>query len=390
MNYQSALAHYNLDNQRVILRADLNVPINNGIITDDYRLKAILPTIDLILKKNGAITLLTHIGRPQKQEASLSTRILVQWFAARNYTISWASNIKQAQSLIATPGNPIVLLENLRFYPEEKAQDQNFALALSSLGNYYVNDAFGTLHRQDSSITLLPLQFKPDHRTIGLLVEKELLVLSKLIDNPAQPFVLILGGGKVKDKLPVIENLLTKTHTILLCPAIVATFLKARGQEVGKSLVDQTALELCKIIEEKAQKNNVRILVPVDYLIAHNDLDGILETVNADNFPADGIALSIGQKTIELYTRVIGQAGTIFFNCAMGFLQKEKSLEGTQKLLQAIANAHAFSVVGGGDSVAAVVRAGLSNKIGFLSTGGGATLTYLSGKKLPGLQALMQ
>ena len=390
MNYQSALPHYDLDNQRVILRADLNVPINNGVIADDYRLQAILPSIDLILKKNGSITLLTHIGRPQKQDPSLSTQILVPWFAQHNYRVSWAKDIEHAKELINTPSNPIVLLENLRFYPEEKTQDSNFAHKLSTLGTYYINDAFGALHRNDTSITTLPQLFAPDHRTIGLLVEKELKILSKLTNNPAQPFVMILGGGKVKDKLPVIENLLSLTHTILLCPAIVATFLKAQGQEVGKSLVDATALELCRATLEKAKKHNVQILLPVDYLIAHNTLDGIIDTVDAQNFPVDGIALSIGPKTIELYSQSIHNASTLFFNCAMGFLSIKRSLEGTQALLEAMANAKAFSVVGGGDSVAAAQRSGLANEIDFLSTGGGATLTYLSGKKLPGLQAVLK
>ena len=353
MNYQSELPHYNLNNQRVILRADLNVPLSNGHIVDDYRLQALLPTIDLILKKKGSITLLTHLGRPQKQEASLSTQILVPWFARHNYQVSWAKDIDQAKQLLNAPDNQIVLLENLRFYPEEKTQNQDFAAQLSTLGDYYINDAFGALHRTDTSIATLPQLFAPDHKTIGLLVEKELRILNKLTQNPAQPFVMILGGGKVKDKLPVIENLLIHTKTILLCPAIVATFLKAQGKEVGKSLIDETAFELCLATLKKAEENNVQILFPVDYVIARHSLDGIIETIDAQDFPEDGIALSIGPKTITLFNQIIKNAATLFFNCAMGFLSIKKSLEGTQALLQTIASAKGFSIVGGGDSVAA-------------------------------------
>jgi phosphoglycerate kinase len=388
ISYESKLPTYNLENQRVILRADLNVPIENGSISDDFRLLGLLPTLDFIREKKGLITLITHIGRPKNREALLSTRILIPWFERRGYHITWANDIETAQQLIKSPENEIVLLENIRFYPEEKTGDVSFAQKLSTLGIYYINDAFGAMHRSDTSITLLPQLFDSNHKTIGFLVEKELKALNKLIENPAQPFVMILGGGKVKDKLPVIENLLSLTSTILLCPAIVATFLKAQGQEVGNSLVDQTAIELCKAIVEKARKQNVEILLPIDYVIAHKTINGTIETIDAQDFPADGIALSIGPETIKLYTQSINTASTLFFNCAMGFASVPKSLQGTQLLLQALAHAQAFSVVGGGDSVAAARRSGLSDEIDFLSTGGGATLTYLSGKILPGLQAL--
>ena len=285
MYYTSALPTYDLNNKRVILRADLNVPLDNGIIVDDYRLQAILPTIDLILKKKGTITLLTHIGRPKKQEVLLSTKLLLDWFTQRNYTVSWAATIDEALQLINMPIKSILMVENLRFYPEEKNQDLSFAKKLSTLGDFYVNDAFGALHRTDTSITALPTFFAPDHRTIGLLVEKELTTLAKLIDKPQKPFVIILGGGKVKDKVPLIENFLHHSNTILLCPAIVTTFLKAIGQEVGKSLVDETALELCKSIIEKAKSRGIEIVFPTDYLIAHQTIQGTREIVGAHNFP---------------------------------------------------------------------------------------------------------
>lgn len=388
MTYISQLPQYDLTNKRVIVRADLNVPLNNGTIVDDYRLQAILPTLDLIRAKGGLITLMAHIGRPKKQEPALSTKLLINWFAQKNYHLIWAKDIERAQELTASNENKIVLLENLRFFPEEKNHDAHFAQKLSTLGTFYVNDAFGALHRDDTSITLLPKLFLADHRTIGLLVEKELSVLAALVTNPKEPFVIILGGGKVKDKLPVIENLLNHAQAILLCPAIVATFLKAMGKEVGKSLVDDTALDACKAIIKKAANRNIQLSFPLDFLIAHGTITGPIETIDIDSFPQDGIALSIGPKTIENYAATIRKANTIFYNAAMGFLDIPESLKGTHALLQAIANAQAFSVVGGGDSVAAVQRARLSSSIDFLSTGGGATLTYLSGKKLPGLDAI--
>jgi phosphoglycerate kinase len=386
--YVSALAHYNLENERVILRADLNVPINQSGIADDYRLQAILPTMDLILKKGGSITLLTHIGRPKNQESSLSTKILLPWFKQRNYEITWAKDILHAQNLIKPASNRIVLLENLRFFPGEKNHDKHFAQSLSLLGEYFVNDAFGALHREDSSITLLPEFFIPEHRTIGLLVEKELKMLSRLVQKPRKPFVLVLGGGKVRDKLPVIANLLDHAQSILLCPAIVNTFIKAQGYETGKSLIDESALDLCRDIIEKAKKKNVQIYFPQDYLIVRESLEGSLETVVAEQVPHNGIIISLGDKTIKLYGDIIHNAGTIFFNAAMGFVKIENSLQATQALLRAVAKSEAFSVVGGGDSVAAAQKAGICDSIDFLSTGGGATLAYLSGAPLPGLFAL--
>lgn len=388
MHYVSALPSYDLHNKRVILRADLNVPLNNGTITDDYRLQAILPTIDAILKKGGYITLLTHIGRPKNNEPLLSTKILLSWFAQKNYSISWAASIDEAEHLLNTSIHPILLVENLRFYPEEKKGDIIFAKKLSTFGDFYINDAFGALHRNDTSIALLPTLFDFHHKTIGLLVEKELKMLTQLLHEPQKPFVIVVGGGKVKDKIPVIENLLHHAQTIALCPALAATFLKAMGKEVGKSLVDETVIPLCTSIIEKAKKFHVSLVFPLDYLIAYDTMQGNIEIISAEKFPHNGIALSIGPRTIAYYATILQDAKKIFFNAAMGFWNIPESLLGTQALLRAIAQSPAFSVVGGGDSVAAAHQEGLSQTIDFLSTGGGATLTYLSGKELPGLQAL--
>jgi len=388
MNYTSSIPLWNVENKWIVLRADLNVPLNKSEIANDYRLQGVLPTIDALLKKKGRILLLTHLGRPTRYDPALSTKILVPWFINRHYKIAWAENPEHALELEKKSDSAIILLDNLRFFPGEKTGDTDFARKLAVLGQFYVDDAFGSLHREDSSISVLPTLFAPDHRTIGLLVEKELTALNKLLYAPEKPFIMILGGGKVTDKLPLIDTVLDKVQTILLCPATVCTFLKAKGYEVGKSLVDQTALPLCMQIIKKAEKLSVKLEFPLDYLIALDTKKGVLKTVDAHEFPGNGIALSIGPKTIASYSAIIQQANTIFFNAAMGFQDVQESGHGTQALLEAIARSKAFSVVGGGDSVTVALNAGLSSELDFLSTGGGATLMYLGGKILPGLKAI--
>lgn len=389
MQKVSALHNYDLENKRVFLRADLNIPLYNGVILDDYRLQAILPTLDLILQKKGTIVLATHIGRPKGVDPLLSTKIIVPWFENRGYKIEHISDLETAYQKTMEIKGKILLLENLRFFPGEKADDQTFAQLLASLGDYYVNDAFGTLHRTDSSIFLVPQFFNTTHHTIGLLVEKELKTLSKLIETPQHPFILIIGGGKVHDKLPILKNLLAKTTTILLCPAIVFTFLKALGHEVGKSLVDNSALASCKEFLAYAAQQKVEILFPLDYQIAENTLDGQLNIVEADKMPHNGFGISVGPKTLKLYIEKINKARMIFYNAAMGFPSRPETLQGTSTLLQALAISPAFSVIGGGDSVAAAQKCGIKNSLNtYLSTGGGATLAYLAGERLPGLEAL--
>ena len=238
MIHSSQLPTLDLNRKRVILRADLNVPLNDGKILNDYRLQAILPTLELIRKKNGRVVLMTHIGRPKNYNSSLSTQLLIPWFSARGYAVSFAKDPAQAKMLGQDENNTFILLENLRFFPGEKAQDISFAQSLADCGDFYVDDAFASMHRNDSSIWLVPQLFAQSHRSFGLLVEKELKMLDKLIHDPKKPFLLILGGGKVADKLPLLENLLDRVTDILLCPAIVFTFLKAQGIEVGKSLID--------------------------------------------------------------------------------------------------------------------------------------------------------
>ncbi|MCX5922044.1 MAG: phosphoglycerate kinase [Candidatus Dependentiae bacterium] len=388
INIHSALPTWDLTNKRVLVRADLNVPLANGAIAHDYRLQSILPTIDLIQKNGGKVIIITHMGRPKKPTAELSTKNLIPWFEKKGYTITWTDNLNDAYNKSLEDQKSILLCENLRFFPGEKGGDATFAQSLARLGDYYVNDAFAAMHRGDTSITLVPTYFAPDKRTIGLLVEKEITTLDKLLTSSKKSFVLILGGGKVVEKLRLIENMLDKVQTILLCPAIVFTFLKALGKPVGKSLVDQTALTICANLMEQAQQKKVSLEFPIDYQIATDNINGPLSLVEADAFPANGIGISIGPKTVELFKEHINNAHTIFFNAAMGFGDRKETVEGTTALLHAVAESNAFSVVGGGDSVAATETLNIHDRIDYLSTGGGATLTYLSSQTLPGLVAL--
>jgi phosphoglycerate kinase len=420
-NY-SQLATWDLAGKRVLLRADLNIPLKNGIILDTYKLQALQPTIDLILKKGGKITLLTHIGRPEKPTPELSSRHLIAWFVQQGYDIKFAQNPTQAAALSA----PIILLENTRFFPGECQQEKDsytnlktslktgtcrahqekersaFARELAQLGDYYVNDAFGALHRTDSSITDLAYQFPPEKRTFGLLVERELHNLNKILHNPKKPFVLIVGGAKVSEKIPLINQLLPLIDTLILCPAIAFTFAYALGKKVGISLVDHDSVAMCKKIIDTAREKNIKIILPLDYLIAyqaslasknqdiieelnHGNYKNRLEIVNAESLPENGLGVSIGPKTIAAYEPILKKAGTVLFNGAMGFAQQPETIQTMRELLQLIHTAPGQRVITGGDSVGMVMQLGMQNCFDYLSTGGGAALCYLSGQQLPGL-----
>jgi phosphoglycerate kinase len=390
MNYATL---YTLDTlpvtgKQVFLRADLNIPLApTGEIVDDFRLRALVPTLDLLVKKQAKIILATHIGRPTGPTHNLSTRLLVPWFTQAGYIIEYAHTLGAAHEISNNmqPGT-IVLLENLRFFAGEQTADKHFAQDLRRLANYYVNDAFGVLHRTDTSVTLMPELYTCDHKSIGLLIKRELEMLSYLKHDPAPPFLLILGGGKVKDKLPMLAHLLHTVNAVALCPAVAFTFLRALGQPIGKSLVEESLLDSAQDILHKAHALGVQILFPLDYQFALNTLNGPL--ICADTMPDNGIGLAIGPQTIEFYARKINQAQTIFLNGAMGIQERPASMQALYALLQAIAQSSAMSIVGGGESVAAVYLRGLNKAINFCSTGGGATLAYLSNQPLPGLVSM--
>lgn len=389
LTLKSHLKEMNIFNQRIFVRADLNVPLDrDGTILDDYRLQKMLPTLDYILSQGGKIILATHLGRPKKQEPHLSTRHLIPWFKSRNYEIIFEPDLQQAalKSHVVPQGH-ILLLENLRFFKGEKESNDTFAKQLHACADSYVQDAFGVVHRTDTSVTLLAKLFDKHHRTIGFLIEHELQELNKLLMCPPQPFMLILGGGKISDKIPLIERMIDKIKILALCPAIVFSFLKVQGKNIGKSLVDEEHLNACRKIIIEAQKRNVDILIPQDYQIALDNFNGPLSYARADNFPVNGVGISIGEKTIAYFKPYIQHAQSIFYNGTMGTLERPETLDGMKKLLACIAESDAYSVLGGGDSAAVAQKYKLINAFDHVSTGGGATLAYLSGKRLPGLDA---
>lgn len=386
----SSLTTMHLYHRRVFVRADLNVPLHGTHLLDDYRLQKILPTINAIQKQQGSIILATHLGRPRPGDTEPSTKHLIPWFERQGYHILFESDLSRAaeRSRDITTSSTILLLENLRFFTGEQNGDTTFAQQLRACADIYVNDAFGILHRHDTSVTLLAQLFKPHERTIGLLVEQELAALNRLLSNPPQPFMLILGGGKIADKIPLIEHMLKRINTLFLCPAPVFTFLKALGKPVGRSLVDEQQLEQCLTILRKAQEYNVTVIMPRDYLVAHHTYTGTLTYVNAEQFPHEEVGISIGDQTVDHIAPHIQHAGTIFYNGAMGMLERPDTLHGMKQILELMTQTKALTVLGGGSSAAVAQHYNLVDDFDHVSTGGGAMLAYLSGSKLPGLEAL--
>jgi phosphoglycerate kinase len=385
----SQLPHWNLTNKRVFLRADLNVPIQHGTIVNDFKLKSIVPTLDLLLKQHAAVVLASHLGRPKGFDPELSTKPLGAWLETHGYQVQFIpyKEHNPFNEVRPAPGN-IVLLDNMRFYPGEQTHEMAplFAQQLASLADYYVHDAFALMHRTDTSVTAVPRLFDASHRTIGLLVEKEVNALSKLVHNPEKPFVLIIGGGKVADKIPLLTGMLDRVTHILLCPAIVFTFLKTENRQTGKSLVDNEQIASVKTFMELATKKGVELIFPIDYQVAQGTLNGPLSVTSADNFPIDGVGMSIGPQTAQLFATYITAAKTVFFNGLPGITYRPETLQGAHAIFQAMAQAPGFTVIGGGDSVAAAESLVDVSKISYCSTGGGATLSYLAHKTLPGLE----
>jgi phosphoglycerate kinase len=387
---ESQIKSWNLEGKRVFVRADLNVPIHDGIITNDYRLRKVTQTLKLIIRHGGSIILASHLGRPRNTETQYSLQQLVPWFQQNGFTITFAKSPEQAEPLTKSMASgTILLLENLRFFPGEKSNDAHFAQTLAHLADYYVDDAFATLHRIESSITLVPRYFDESKRTIGLLVEHELRMLNRLLISPIKPFVLIIGGCKIRDKIQLIEHLVPHVDAILLCPAIAFSFLKAIGISVGKSLVDLESTSLCRSILAHAQQHNCKVMLPLDLQVAEQSLDGSLSIVDIQKIPKTSVGISIGPKTIEFYSQEIAQAKTIFYNGLMGFQERPETLQGMHTILQAMTTSRAFTAIGGGDTVGAAETLGLADSLSFCSTGGSATLSYLSGQPLPGLEALI-
>ena len=387
----------NVKGQRVLVRCDFNVPLKDGKITDENRLVAALPTIKKLVADGGKVILCSHLGKPKgepKPELSLApvavrlSELLGQdvKFAADDNVVG--ENAKEA--VAAMNDGDIVLLQNTRYRIEETKNGEEFSKELGSLADVFVNDAFGTAHRAHCS-TVGVTEYV-DTCVIGYLIEKEIKYLGNAVEDPARPFVTILGGAKVADKLNVIENLLNKADTLIIGGGMAFTFLKAKGYETGSSLVDDTKLDYCKDMVKKAEEKGVKLLLPIDNVVIKEfpnpiDADVDATVIPSDNLPADSMGVDIGPKTAELYASEIAKAKTVVWNGPMGVFENPTLAKGTLAVAKAMAETEAVTVIGGGDSAAAVNQLGFGDKMTHISTGGGASLEFLEGKELPGIAA---
>ena len=378
--------------KKVLVRVDFNVPLNDkGEITDETRIQAALPTIQYLLDHGAKVILASHLGRPKgevKPEFSLAP-VAKRLDEILNTKVIFAKDCvgKAAQDAVASMENgQVVLLENLRFHKEETANDPQFAKELASLADIYVNDAFGTSHRAHAS-TAGVAEYLP--AVAGYLIGKELSIIGKALDDPARPFIAILGGAKVPDKIGVIENLLTKVDCLIIGGGMANTFVKAQGFEMGKSLVDDERLGLALELMDKAKKKGIKIMLPSDFVVA-KELKAGVEThvVPVDNIPADSMALDIGPSTRIIFSTEIKRAKTVIWNGPMGVAEIPEFAGGTKAIAEAMAASSATTIIGGGDSAAAVKKLGFADKMSHISTGGGASLEFLEGKELPGVAAL--
>lgn len=379
--------------KKVIVRCDFNVPMKDGVITDDIRIVSALPTIKYLIDNNAKVILMSHLGRPDKcYDAKYSLKPVAEKLSKllnQNVALAEDENVvgDNAKKLVSQmKEKDVILLENVRFVAGETKNDSTFAKELASLADIFVNDAFGTAHRAHSSTAGIA-DYIPS--VMGFLIEKEVSIMGKALENPERPFVAILGGAKVSDKISVIENLISKVDTLVIGGAMAYTFLKAQGKNVGISRVEDDKIELAKSLLEKAEKANVKLLLPVDHVVA-KEFDENAESFNTENENIDDgyMGLDIGQKTVELYCNVINSAKTVIWNGPMGVFEMPKFAVGTKALAEALSKANCTSIIGGGDSAAAVEQLGYADKMTHISTGGGASLEFLEGKILPGIDCL--
>ena len=378
--------------KRVLMRVDFNVPLKGGAVSDDTRIRAALPSIRYILERGGSVVLMSHLGRPK---GTVVEELRMDPVAARLEELL-GSPVKKVDDCVGPeveqaaealePGD-VLLLENLRFHPEEEKGDDLFAQRLSRLGDVYVNDAFGTAHRAHASVAGVPKHLRA---AAGFLMQRELKYLGEALASPERPFLAILGGAKVSDKIPVIENLLGKVDGLLIGGGMTYTFMKAQGKSIGNSIVEEDRIEVARDLLQRAKEKGVELCLPVDHLVA-KEVDPRAETrVVEDGIPDGWKAVDIGPKTARIYGEKVAAAKTVVWNGPMGIFEVEPFAEGTRRLAEALAQAECVSIIGGGDSAAAVQKYGLTERVTHVSTGGGASLEFLEGRELPGVAALSE
>ncbi|MFA4028325.1 MAG: hypothetical protein GDYSWBUE_000205 [Candidatus Fervidibacterota bacterium] len=378
-------------NKRVLVRADFNVPLKDGEVADDWRIRATLPTIQHLIERGAKVILMSHLGRPKGKVvdelrldpvAKRLSELLGKPVRKLNDCIG--SEVEAAVAQMQ-PGD-VILLENVRFYRGEEENDAEFARQLASLGDLYVNDAFGAAHRAHASVHAIT-QFLPS--AAGLLMEKEVENLSRLLEAPQRPFVAVLGGVKVSDKIGVIRNLMKRVDSLLIGGAMAYTFFRAQGLQTGRSLVEEDKIELARQLLDEANQSGVRLMLPEDVVVADRDAeDATTKVVPSDQIPEDMMGMDIGPNTRQRYAAAIREAATVFWNGPMGRFEVEIFSEGTKAIAQALTECKGVTVVGGGETAAAAIQYGIAEKVTHVSTGGGAALEFLEGRQLPGVEVL--
>jgi phosphoglycerate kinase len=389
------LGSIDFKNKRVLLRTDYNVPVENNVITDDRRIKSTVKTINYLLEKNAKVIIISHLGRPKGREEKCSLKIVKKNLEKHlNREILFIDDIKAngvKEQIDKLPFPSVVMFENIRFYKEEQKQDPAFAEFLSTFGDVYVNDGFGVAHRGDVSVQMLAYKFK--ERAAGFLIAEEVKHLSYLNENPKNPYVFIVGGSKVSTKIQIIDNILEHASTVIIGGGLAFTFLKAQGFEIGKSLFEEDMISECKRIYSIAREKNVNILLPLDFAVAESVDSNKRREVKRDEIKENDIGLDIGELSAEIFKAAIESAKTVVWNGPMGLFENSAFACGTLEIAKAIADAtknKAFTVAGGGDSCSAIDQMNLKDSFSYISTGGGAMLEFLSGLKLPGIEALKE